>query len=150
MSACRSLDCNWFNNRCGFFTQAMQSRGFPTISFNCCCSESIFHVAFLFFSCTRTSVWLFNCAENNMGSIVYELKSNLEAASLVSHVLGPFSPDFCQKKIARNITKCIWCIENSPESVYLPAVVETCEKKICMMIGDAFLSRDHWFVKDIL
>lgn len=49
-----------------------------------------------FFSCTRTSVWFFN----SMGSIVYELKSNLEASSLtslVSHVLGPFSPDFCKR-----------------------------------------------------
>ena len=123
---------------------------FPLFFFNHCCSESIFYVAFLFFSCTRTSVWLFNCAENNMGRIVHELKTNLEAASLtslVSHVLGPFSPHFCKKK---GMTKCIWCIENSPEPVYLPAVVETCEKKICMMIGDAFLSRDHWFIKDIL
>lgn len=124
-------------------------------SFNRCCSESIFYVPFLFFSCTRMSVWLFNCAENNMGRIVHELKTNLEAASLtslVSHVLGPFSPHFCKKK---GMTKCIWCIENSPERVYLPAVVETCEKKNmhddwwCIPVSRPLIYKRHFVICSI-
>lgn len=157
MPACRIWIWNWFN-RDGVFTQAMKITFFFPILYYCYSQFSILHSFFMhedvLCGCWHQLHQKTACIEF-YGAMSMSWKNNISLISLVSHVW-----DHLAHKVESNMIKkpkCIWCVWNSPENVYLPALyicgIVWYEKIYIYIYAwrldrflHAFLSCDHWFV----